>query len=156
MPEALGTPRAIKNRIIAVVLTAGSFALNQSDFIEFTPLPDENREIEHQVGRLALVQAEIDKASNGRMNGIYLGEFESTCYALTGTTASGRPAGPGSIAVDPNVIELGTRLYVEGYGEGIAADTGGAIKGKIVDVWQSTDSSCMEWGRHQVDVWELN
>lgn len=79
-----------------------------------------------------------------------LGVFSSTCYELRGTTASGRPAGPGSIAVDPTVIRLGMRLRVEGYGEGIAADTGGAIKGRIVDVWKA--SGCREWGRRNVEV----
>lgn len=76
--------------------------------------------------------------------------FEATCYELRGTTASGRPAGPGSIAVDPRVIPLGTRLRVEGYGEGIASDTGRLIKGRRIDVWKA--SGCREWGRRDVLV----
>lgn len=82
-----------------------------------------------------------------------LGSFEATCYALTGTTASGAPAGPGSIAVDRRVIPLGTRLVVEGYGPGDARDTGGAIRGNRVDVWLSTAAACRAWGRRSVRVW---
>jgi 3D (Asp-Asp-Asp) domain-containing protein len=44
------------------------------------------------------------------------------------------PRGWGVVAVDPRVIKLGSRLFVEGYGYAVAADTGGAIKGKIIDV----------------------
>ena len=61
-----------------------------------------------------------------------------------------------AVAVDPNVIPLGTRLYVEGYGEAIASDTGGAIKGNIIDVHFSTYEQCIQWGRRTVKVTILN
>lgn len=67
-------------------------------------------------------------------------------------TATGAPVGPGSIAVDPSVIPLGTRLWVEGYGEGIANDTGGAIVGNIIDVWLPSYEECIQWGRRTVRV----
>lgn len=88
--------------------------------------------------------------------------MESTAYssdpadALGGgtVTATGQNllTNPMAVAVDPNVIPLGTRLYVEGYGEAIASDTGGAIKGNIVDVHFSTYEQCIQWGRRQVKV----
>lgn len=87
--------------------------------------------------------------------GELLGTFEATCYALTGTTASGAPAGPGSIAVDRRVIPLGTELAVEGYGRGDARDTGGAIRGRRIDVWLSTVAACRAWGRRSVTVWRI-
>ena len=59
----------------------------------------------------------------------------ATGYCLRGTTATGLPVGPGIVATDPNVIPLGTRMTIPGYGEGVAADTGGAIIGKRIDVW---------------------
>jgi len=65
----------------------------------------------------------------------------ATGYCLTGTTATGLPVGPGVVAVDPSVIPLGTRMTIPGYGEGVAADTGGAIKGARIDVWIA---SCAE------------
>ena len=79
-----------------------------------------------------------------------LGRFEATCYSLTGRTATGSPAGPGAIAVDPRVIPLGTRLRVEGYGAGVAVDTGRLIKGNRIDVWK--ESGCLGWGRRWVTV----
>jgi 3D (Asp-Asp-Asp) domain-containing protein/peptidoglycan hydrolase CwlO-like protein len=76
----------------------------------------------------------------------------ATCYILKGTTASGLPVGPGIVAVDPTVIPLGTRLYIPGYGKGVAADTGGGIKGKIIDLWYSTYAQCAKWGRRTVTI----
>ena len=76
----------------------------------------------------------------------------ATCYILKGTTASGLPTGPGVVAVDPNVIPLGTRMYIPGYGKGIAADIGGGIKGTIIDLWYSTYAQCAKWGRRTVTI----
>ena len=76
----------------------------------------------------------------------------ATCYILKGTTASGLPTGPGIVAVDPTVIPLGTKLFVPGYGNGIAADVGGGIKGKIIDLWYSTYAECAKWGRRTVTI----
>ena len=67
-------------------------------------------------------------------------------------TASGLPAKYGVIAVDPRVIKLGTLVFVEGYGFAIAADTGGAIKGNIIDVCLPTHSEVRNWGRRKVKV----
>lgn len=75
----------------------------------------------------------------------------ATCYDLSGHTATGMPVGWGVIAVDPNVIPLGTRLYVPGYGKGVAADVGGGIKGAIIDLWMPW-SSCSKWGRRTVTI----
>ncbi len=76
----------------------------------------------------------------------------ATCYILKGTTASGLPTGPGVVAVDPSLIPLGTRLYIPGYGKGIAADVGGGIKGKVIDLWYSTYAQCAKWGRRTVTI----
>jgi 3D (Asp-Asp-Asp) domain-containing protein len=78
----------------------------------------------------------------------------STAYCDLGHTATGTLAGPGSIAVDPNVIPLGSHLYVPGYGYGWAVDTGGAIKGTIVDVWMSCPAA-IQWGRRQLTIYVL-
>jgi 3D (Asp-Asp-Asp) domain-containing protein/peptidoglycan hydrolase CwlO-like protein len=59
----------------------------------------------------------------------------ATAYCMKGTTATGLPVGPGVVAVDPTVIPLGTRMTIPGYGEGVAADTGGSIRGAHIDVW---------------------
>lgn len=79
--------------------------------------------------------------------------FEATAYCYTGNrTATGTWPSRGTIAVDPEVIPLGTRLHIEGYGEGIAEDTGGLVKGNIIDLYFPTESECWEFGRKQVEV----
>lgn len=75
-----------------------------------------------------------------------------------GITASGMKAGPGVVAVDPKVIPLGTKLYIESmdgtkdYGHAIAGDTGGAIKGKRIDLFFSSNSAARQFGRRNVRV----
>ncbi len=76
----------------------------------------------------------------------------ATAYSLPGHTASGLPVGPGVVAVDPTVIPLGTRLYIPGYGEGIAADTGTAIKGLRIDLWFPTLRQAQQWGARTVTI----
>jgi 3D (Asp-Asp-Asp) domain-containing protein len=70
-----------------------------------------------------------------------------TAYCLTGTTATGTYVHPGTVATDPSVIRLGRHMYVPGYGRGHAEDTGGAIKGRHIDVWMSSCSAARTWGR---------
>ncbi len=64
----------------------------------------------------------------------------------------GYPLGYGIIATDPDVIPMGTRLYVPGYGEGIAADQGGAINGNRLDLCFSTHQQALDWGIKTVTV----
>lgn len=71
-------------------------------------------------------------------------------------TATGAIAQRGVIAVDPKFIPLGTRVYVEGYGYAIAADTGGAIKGNIIDLCMDSRAEALQWGRRNVTVYILN
>lgn len=74
----------------------------------------------------------------------------------SGITYSGTPARHGVVAVDPKVIPIGTRVYVPGYGEAIAADTGGAIIGNRIDLCMETYSECYAFGRRGVDVYILS
>lgn len=79
-----------------------------------------------------------------------------------GITASGMQARYGVVAVDPRVIPLGTRLYIEAadgswvYGEAIAGDTGGAIKGNKVDLFFNSRSECMAFGRRTAKIYILD
>ena len=70
----------------------------------------------------------------------------------TGRTACGMKAGYGVVAVDPRVIKLGTRLYIEGYGCAVAGDTGGAIKGNRIDLGYNTYKEAIRFGRRTVTV----
>jgi cystine transport system substrate-binding protein len=77
---------------------------------------------------------------------------EATGYSLQGTTATGVPVGWGVVAVDPGVIPLGTRMTIPGYGEGVAADTGGAVRGRMIDLWFPTTAQALAWGRRTVTI----
>jgi 3D (Asp-Asp-Asp) domain-containing protein len=72
-----------------------------------------------------------------------------------GHTYTGMKAVRGVVAVDPNVIPLYTRLYVEGYGPAIAADIGGAVKGYTIDLCFDTVEEALAWGRRPVTVYVL-
>ena len=69
-----------------------------------------------------------------------------------GTTATGLPVGWGVVAVDPSVIPLGTHMTIPGYGEAVAADTGGAIVGATIDLWFPSVAQANAWGRRTVTI----
>ena len=60
------------------------------------------------------------------------------------------------IAVDPSVIPLGTKVWVEGYGYAVAGDTGGAIKGNKIDILVHSKAEASSWGRKKVRIKVLN
>ncbi len=69
-----------------------------------------------------------------------------------GKTCNGKRAGYGIIAVDPKVFPLGIKLFVPGYGYGITADVGGAIKGNRLDLGFNSRSGALKWGKKWVKV----
>jgi 3D (Asp-Asp-Asp) domain-containing protein len=77
---------------------------------------------------------------------------DAVAYHLKGNTALGIPVRKGVVAVDPRLIPLGTKLHVPGYGPGIAADVGHAIKGRIIDLWFPTTAAARTWGRRTVTI----
>jgi 3D (Asp-Asp-Asp) domain-containing protein len=77
---------------------------------------------------------------------------DAVAYHLPGVTASGIPVGPGVIAVDPSVIPLGTQVFVPGYGPAVAADTGSAIQGYVIDLWMPSTADARAWGRRTVTI----
>jgi 3D (Asp-Asp-Asp) domain-containing protein len=76
----------------------------------------------------------------------------ATGYAIRGRTATGLSTAWGVVAVDPSVIPLGTRMTIPGYGEGVAADTGGAVLGNSIDLWFPTRAQALAWGRRTVTI----
>ena len=70
----------------------------------------------------------------------------------SGRTAIGLKIGHGVVAVDPRIIPLGTRLFVEGYGHAVAADVGGAIKGHRIDLGYDSKRKMRKFGRRKVNV----
>lgn len=86
--------------------------------------------------------------------------YTANCEGCSGTTKTGIDlhANPDKkvIAVDPDVIPLGSKVHVEGYGEAIAGDIGGGINGNEIDVFIPSESHAKEWGRKKVQVKILN
>lgn len=76
----------------------------------------------------------------------------ATAYCLSGATATGTQTHPGTIAVDPRVIRMGSRVEVPGYGLSRAEDTGSAIRGRRIDVWFRSCAQARRWGARRVRV----
>ena len=76
----------------------------------------------------------------------------ATGYAMPGTTSTGLRVGWGVAAVDPSVIPLGTHMSIPGYGEAVAADTGGAVSGAVIDLWFPTAGQANAWGRRTITI----
>lgn len=93
----------------------------------------------------------LEELSSGKYTRVI--QASSTAYTHTGyRTATGVKPYRGVVSVDPRVIPLGTKLYVENYGPAVAMDTGGDIKGNRIDVFFETRQEALSWGRRQVKV----
>lgn len=82
--------------------------------------------------------------------------YTASCKGCSGITATGinlkKNPNAKVISVDPKVIPLGTKVWVEGYGEAIAGDTGGAMKGNKIDLHMSTKNKALNWGVRTVKI----
>ena len=72
-----------------------------------------------------------------------------------GNTATGAVVRKGIVAVDPEIIPLGTTIYVPGYGKAVAADIGGAIKGNVLDIAFDYRSEALQFGRRSLLVYVM-
>ncbi|BFT66395.1 3D domain-containing protein [Parvimonas parva] len=104
----------------------------------------------------------VETVKSGELNYSKVLTMDATSYtddpAENGgysTTRMGTPLRYGVVAVDPSVIPLGTKLYVEGYGYAVAEDTGGAIKGNRIDVCYTDKAKAHAFGRRNVKVYIL-
>ena len=80
--------------------------------------------------------------------------MRATAYCIPGgTTRSGTPVHWGVAAVDPGVISLGSKVYVEGYGSASALDTGGMIRGNRIDLYMNSEAAADAWGVRNVLVY---
>ena len=94
---------------------------------------------------------------------IYAGEYTIVAYCAeqyphicggNPTTASGEPVTPGvTVAADPDVMPLGTRIYIDGIGERVVQDTGGAIRGRKIDLAVESHKEAVAWGVQHKGVW---
>ena len=97
-----------------------------------------------------------DNASEGKTIHVASTAYTANCEGCSGVTATGKDLSQNPdanvIAVDPNVIPLGSKVHVEGYGDAVAADTGGAINGKKIDVHMPNKEEANAWGTQDVEV----
>ncbi|MEN6325828.1 MAG: 3D domain-containing protein [Syntrophomonas sp.] len=154
--------------IMIVMVLGAAFTLTYADRIDragadtgdpYTPAPGAfqgltARELQNKARELEATKA-IDReyqqsVSRGAERVLMA---EASAYTWTGNrTTSGTFPEVGTAAIDPRVIPLGTRLYVEGYGQAVATDTGDAIIGNKIDLYMSSEDEALRWGRRMVKV----
>ena len=97
----------------------------------------------------------VKSTASVKATGASRGGFSATAYCLSGKTAMGHGVRRGIIAADPRVLKLGSRVYVNAgawSGTYLVSDTGGAIKGKKIDIWVPGCSEARKFGRRSVQV----
>ena len=69
-----------------------------------------------------------------------------------GLTSTGKKAARGTVAADPKIFKMGTKLEIPGYGTGVVEDIGGAIKGRHIDLWFPTHEEAKRWGKRYLRI----
>lgn len=144
---------------IIVILIGLTFAGNLKLEKHIEELESEIQDLEKEKAELYENIEQLEKEIE-ELEKIKIFEMEATAYTddkqsqgkWVGQTATGVKPQIGVVAVDPKVIPLGTKLYIDGYGQAIAGDTGGAIKGNKIDLFLPNRGDCMRFGRQKVKV----
>jgi 3D (Asp-Asp-Asp) domain-containing protein len=101
-------------------------------------------------------QVSRSTSSEGKTIRVSATAYTAYCNGCSGITRTGidlrKNPNLKVIAVDPSVIPLGTKVYIEGYGYAIAGDTGGAIKGHKIDIFMPSQSNAMKFGRKTINI----
>lgn len=142
----------LKERQFKVILVDGVVVSRElvGERIVQTPL---DRVIE--IGSRVLIASRGEFAGREYLDMVATAYSPYCCEGVFAKTAIGLTAGYGVVAVDPEVIPLGSELYVEGYGHAIAGDTGGDIKGLRIDLGFNTKQEALRFGRQTVRVYIL-
>ena len=119
-------------------------------------ITEENNVVSQETKENESMPKNVEEAP-GEIQGKYLDVFELTAYCYGNITATGTtPTANRTIAVDPKVIPLGRKVYIEGYGTYIAEDTGGVVKGNIIDIYIPGYDNCINFGRRTAKVYLLD
>jgi len=162
-----------RSAIIASVLLVGLIVFSAQTSIAETllfqlqPQKQESKENPADpLGKFETAEAPANAASAARSgiaeqpkDVVPASPYVATAYSLKGRTASGRMVSRGLIAADPSVLPLGSRVRLEhpGYtGEYLVADTGGAIRGRRIDIWTPSAREAMRFGRRTVKLTVLS
>jgi len=103
-----------------------------------------------------LVGENVEAAPRGRRVLVEATAYSPQDPGLSNTTATGTRLRKGVIAVDPDFIPLGSRVYIPDYGEAVAEDTGGAIVGNVIDVAFNTHAEALDFGRQEMYIYLLD
>jgi 3D (Asp-Asp-Asp) domain-containing protein len=152
-----------RSAIVGVVLLIGLIVFSATPSIADTPLsslkPEKKETLSEPAGKFG---SDSIKDNATATDSVALGPttpYVATAYSLRGKTASGRMVSRGLIAADPHFLPLGTRVRLDhpGYsGEYLVADTGGAIRGRRIDIWTPTSREAMRFGRRTVKLTVLS
>jgi 3D (Asp-Asp-Asp) domain-containing protein len=160
-----------RSAIIASLLLAGLIAFSATPSIADSPLSklraqnEIKQNLAEVIGKVESPAPTADPASatanrTAEEPGVVAASpYVATAYSLRGRTASGRMVSRGLIAADPRVLPLGSRVRLDhpGYsGEYLVADTGGAIRGRRIDIWTPSTSEAMRFGRRTVKLTVLS
>src|SRR5699024_5495130 len=118
--------------------------------------PVEEKQETEQASEQAQEEAKTPAKNDGETMSVTATAYTASCEGCSGVTYTGidlnNDPNAKVIAVDPNVIPLGSRVYVEGYGEAIAGDIGGDIKGNRIDLHVPTKDEAYNWGVREVEI----
>ena len=142
--------------IFSVISYAKSLIQSQS------PKPAAQEKVLEVAGQIPETVSETTAATTtpAAAPAVRLGEtYSATAYSLRGKTASGQSVTRGLIAADPRVLPIGTRVRLEAgpwSGEYLVADTGGAIRGRKIDIWTPSSREALQFGRRPVRLTVLS
>jgi resuscitation-promoting factor RpfB len=143
----------------AVTRTPGRHALLKTALVSRILRAPRDRIVAEGVGEYAALSHLAERGITGTLNlasaalSMVATAYTAGCGGCSGITASGRPAGHGVVAVDPRVIPLGTHMYIPGYGHAVAGDTGGAIRGRRIDLGFNSNAAANQFGRRAITVY---
>ncbi|RIU92783.1 3D domain-containing protein [Oceanobacillus picturae] len=116
----------------------------------------DKKEQEAKAEKTTKQTSDSDQKAEGKTISVTATAYTANCDGCSGVTSTGVDLNKNPdakvIAVDPNVIPLGSKVYVEGYGYATAADIGGAIKGNKIDLHVPNKDAAYDWGVRTVDV----
>lgn len=137
------------------------FRLTLADGVLVSRVLVGSRVVRTPLDRIISLGSQVLIVSRGQFAGKELLHMVATAYSpwccpgVDNATAFGMRAGYGVVAIDPSIIPLGSRLYIEGYGYAIAGDTGGSIKGLRIDLGFDTRREAVRFGRRPVRVYVI-
>ena len=145
----------------ALIIANDSKGNIQQTVAEFTNINStetikETTSVENTTNELGEIENLIEAAISSSGSKLALmGSFSATAYCLKGRTATGAGVRRGIVAADPRILPLGTRINLNAgaySGSYLVADTGGAIKGRKLDIWVANCSEARRFGRRKVTV----